>query len=285
MDGPLILAHALSKVRPKVFADGSRWQYYPQSDHDSKIACWAVAFELLERSSLLRSHVQAGKVVFGVNHPMNDFKTGRKKKLDLVIARPEGSAPQNGRVPQTLETLANKWSIPLTPDQQSRLRALPVAHVAPVGSVLMAMEAKVCMTAHIKSLPRLYDELNSSHLTIHGASSQALAVGLVTVNAAAQFISPGRNKRLAEGLPVVVSPHPPHAIVRTLEKLEEIPRRSGPGQEGFDALGIVLIDLRNDGSPVSVHTDPPAPQPGEVFHYEQMLNRIVHGYEVAFAHI
>ena len=57
----------------------------------------------------------------------------------------------------------------------------------PVGSVLLALEAKACMTAHIKALPRLYDELNSSQLTVHGAADQAIAAGLAIVNIATAF--------------------------------------------------------------------------------------------------
>ena len=37
------------------------------------------------------------------------------------------------------------------------------------------------MTAHTRALPRLYDELNSSHLCVHGASRQALAIGFVVI--------------------------------------------------------------------------------------------------------
>jgi hypothetical protein len=283
VDGPQILADGLSRPNPKASSDGNHWQYHSQSDRHSKIACWAVAFELLERSSLLRNHVSEGKVVFGVNHTMNDFKTGRRKKLDLVIARPSGEIPDES---PTLSTLAIKWGIPLAPVQLERLEALPTARIAPVGSVLVALEAKACMTAHIKSLPRLYDELNSSHLTIHGATSQALAVGFVMINAAETFISPGFNKHDLATTAPVVSHHPqPHYLQRTLDKVKEIPRRSGPGQEGFDALGIVVIDMQNDGSPVIVASEPPAPQPGEIFHYDQMLNRVVHGYDIAFTHI
>lgn len=283
MDGPQILARALSQPAAKADGNGNHWQYHSQSDRHSKVACWAIGFELLESSALMRSHVLAGKVVLGVNHTMNDFKTGRRKKLDLVIARPDGPVP--GDAP-TLSTLATKWGIPLDGDEQARLAALPQAPVAPVGNVLVALEAKACMTAHIKSLPRLYDELNSSHLTVHGASTQALAVGFAMVNAATSFVSPNLNKHDLAAVQPVVSEHPqPHYAQRTLDKLKEIPRRSGPGQEGFDALGIVLVDMHNDGTSVSVHSNPPAPAPGDLFHYDQMLNRVVHGYEVAFSHI
>jgi hypothetical protein len=282
MYGLEILVRALSQ--PAV-ADrhGNLWQYHSRSDRHSKVACWAVAFELLQRSALLRRHVAANKVVFGVNHAMNDFKTRRKKKLDLVIARPElPLADDTAR----LADLAARWDIVLTEEERALLATLPLPRVAAVGSVLVALEAKACMTAHVKSLPRLYDELNSSHLTVHGASEQALAVGFAMVNAATRFVSPGLNSHALATVVPVVSTHPqPRSAQRTVEKLCEIPRRSGPGQEGFDALGIVLVDMVNDGSPVTLHTAPPAPARGDVFSFEQMLDRVVHGYDVAFSHI
>lgn len=282
MDGPTILARALSTP---TIADkhGNVWQYHSRSDRHSKVGCWATAFELLEHTPLLRKHVHAGKVVFGVNHEMHDFKTGRKKKLDLVIATP--ASPLDSAA-LTLADLAARWAVPLTPKETARLNALPTAYVGPVGSVLVALEAKACMTAHIKALPRLYDELNSSHLTVHGASSQALAVGFAMVNEATTFVSPDLNRhKLAPGTTVVSKHEQPRWTERTIAKLTEIPRRSGPGQEGFDALGIVVVDMRNDGSVVKLPTAAPAPQPGSIFFYDQMVNRISNGYAVAFGHI
>src|SRR4051812_8165940 len=149
---------------------GNLWQYHSQSDRHSKAACWAVAFDLLRHSSLVRKHVADEKVVFGVNHSMVDFKTNRPKKLDLVIARPATSPPAQSS--DTLLTLAERWHLQLTKHERALLADLPTARVAPVGSVLVALEAKAAMTAHTKALPRLYDELNSSHVTVHGASEQ-----------------------------------------------------------------------------------------------------------------
>ena len=116
----------------------------------------------------------------------------------------------------------------------------------------MALEAKACMTAHNKSEPRLYDELNSSQQTIHGAADQAIAVGLAMVNIADTFISPGRQKGGVD--PVVTQHNQPAVTESVIEKLRELPRRTATGTEGFDALGIIVVDLRNDGSPVRVRT-------------------------------
>lgn len=227
MEGPLIVARTLSLPgTPDRF--GNVWQYHSRSDRHSKVACWAILFEMLQHSALLRRHAEAGRVVFGVNLP------------SLV----EG----------------------------------------PTSAVLVALEAKACMTAHIKALPRLFDELNSSHVTIHANTDSALAVGFAMVNASPTFVSSDLNKHDLAKMPAVISEHrQPLWATRTVAKLTELPRRAGRGQEGFDALGIVVVDMANDGTPVRVVDTPPAPKPADVFHYDQMMHRLSHQYETAYS--
>ena len=110
---------------------------------------------------------------------MRDFVHDRKKNLDLVLCTP-GETTTEG----DLLGLASDYDIVLTDEERAVLDGLPALVRAPVGSVMMALEAKACMTAHQRALPRLYDELNSSHLTVHGASEQAIAVGFTMINAA-----------------------------------------------------------------------------------------------------
>src|SRR5712691_12893105 len=99
MDGPEILVASLSVPQPRG-RTATRWQYHSRSDLHSKVACWGVCFDLLRQSSLLQRHVRSSKVVFGVNHEMRDFSTGRKKNLDLGLARPRGR--KVGHSPRTL---------------------------------------------------------------------------------------------------------------------------------------------------------------------------------------
>lgn len=283
MHGPEILARFLSEPGPPD-RYGQRWQYNSRSDRHSKVGSWGVAFDLLAQSGLLRSHATQGKVVLGVNHEMRDFATGRKKDLDLVIARPDGAVPVGG---PSFRSLIDHYGIPLTQAERAALAALPDLPVAPVGAVLVAMEAKACMTAHVKSLPRLYDELNSSHLCVHGASRQALAIGYVQVNNSTDFLSSVINsERLSVDLPVKVTTHrQPADTLRVIEKIGEIPRRSHREGNGFDAIGITVIDLRNDGSPVHLVTTPPAPPAGDNFHYDSMIVRMGNEYDTTFAHV
>lgn len=256
------------------------WQYHSRSDQHSKLACWAILFDLLQTSQLLRRHVAEGKVAFGINRQINDWATGRKKDLDLVIARGGGDTTTSF----DLAVLAEKWSVVLTDEEREILDGLPTSPEGTAGStVLVALEAKACMTAHIKALPRLYDELTSSHATVHGDSQNALAIGFVMINHSDTFISPGLQ---ATGL--TVSQHKqPDVTIRALDKVKEINRRSGPhsNQSGFDALGVLVVDLANDGSPVTLVTTLPAPQPNSDFHYDRMVTRCAHLYDSSFGNV
>jgi hypothetical protein len=282
MDGPEILVRSMSEP---IVVDkaGNRWQYHSRSDQHSKVACWALLFDLLHHCPLLSQHVATGKVGFGINHEMRDFKNNRKKDLDLVICTP-GSAKEKDHA--NYRDLVEEYGIRLTARQKAQLGEYPKLKRVPVGSVHMALEAKAAMTEHIKALPRLFDELNSSHLAIHGSADFAIAVGFAIVNFAATFVSVDRNKTSSPGHPKSVTKHTqPKATVRTIQKLEEIPRRTQGGVEGFDALGIVVIELRNDGTPVKIVTGPPAPGPNDVWHYDQMIRRIASLYAAKFGNV
>lgn len=285
MHGPDILTRFLSVPSPTPDKYGVHWQYHSRSDRHSKVGCWGVAFDLLCTSALMRAHATDDKVVLGVNHQMRDYRTGRKKDLDLVIARPHGPVPANGL---TFKSLVTRYNIVLTPEEQALLNDLPDIPVAPVGAVLVALEAKATMTAHVKSLPRLYDELNSSHLCVHGASAQALAIAYVQVNHSGTFVSPIINSRdISRGLTPEVSLHnQPRDTLRVLNKVAEIPRRTNHQDTGFDAIGVTVLNLINDGTtPVELVDAAPAPQQGDHFHYGSMIVRMAHEYDATFSAI
>lgn len=258
-------------------------QYHSRSDVHSKVVCWAIVFDLLQHSRVLRDHAEAGLIVFGINHEMRDFKAQRKKNLDLVIARPGTTDPTSKKTPRSFSELGEHFDVRLSDDQAGRLAALPVAHEGPVGSVLLALEAKACMTAHVRALPRLYDELNSSQLTVHGSSDQAVAAGLAMVNISDSFLSPDLNPLGLKQRSRVVSQHrQPDDAIRTVTKLRELPRRTRPGEEGFDALSILIVECKNDGTPVTIVSSAPAPALNDDYHYEQMVRRTASQYEFRF---
>ncbi len=216
----------------------------------------------------------------GLNHTMVDYETSRRKDLDLVIARSTGVV----EVPNTFSDLARIYSLPLDGLERAALDEIPILPRGPVGAVLIAVEAKACMTAHVRSLPRLYDELNSSHLCVHGASNQALAIGYVQVNASDQFASPIVNARRSEGVDPEINHHrQPNDLQRVLHKVAEIPRRGGAAGVGFDGIGITVLNLVNDGTSVDLIETPPAPNPNDAFHYSSMIVRMANEYDTRFS--
>ena len=276
MHGPQILVRSLSRPAIRQKASTYFWQYHSRSDRHSKIACWGILFDLLRESALLRRHFAEGLLAFGVNHEMRDFRVNRRKNLDLVVCTPRDTTG-TGR---TLADLLPKYAIELTRPELAEFSKLPSVREAPVGAVRIALEAKACMTEHVKALPRLHDELNSSHLSIHGAANHAIAVGFAMVNAADSFVSPDLNKLdLTTVRPVVTHHDQPRVSERVLEKLHQLPRRTKQTEEGFDAFGVVVVKCRNDGSPVTLVERPPAPQPGDIFDYGAMIRRAVDLYE------
>ena len=246
-------------------------------------------FDLLLHSPLLREHAGNARVGFGINCELSDFQTARKKNLDLVIARPARETPlgvkRGNRIKRPIITfvdLKDEYEVQLTRAEQELLDGIPSFRRVSVGTVCVALEAKAVMTAHIKALPRLHDELDSSHLTIHGHADHSIAAALATINAADTFISSDLNKvDLATQDPVVSRHEQPKDTDRTIEKVLEIRRRTRPGEQGFDALGIMLVKLRNDGSPCAIVAGDHAGALRQ-YDYAALIERVTSQYHAKF---
>lgn len=257
------------------------WQYHSRSDAHSKAACWGIVYDLLTSCPLLREHVENGKVGFGINHEMRDFRMNRKKDLDLVICTPRGVLDDGA---ETFSDLVGRYGIALESSEIAGLASLPALKRSAVGTVLVALEAKACMTAHIKACPRLYDELSSSFQTILGDTKNAVAAAFVTINAASEFVSPVVNKETKKSAALKFSAHQqPKDAARVLEKIKELPRRSGEDGIGFDALGVLFVDCRNDGTEVKiVDALPDGTVVDAILTYQAMISRIAAMYSSRF---
>lgn len=282
MNGPDIFARSLSSTSI-LDKFGNSWQYHSRSDRHSKIACWAILFDLLESCRLFRKHVESGEVGFGINHEMCDFKNNRKKNLDLVICKPaEGPVPT-----RTFASMARDFGVQLTNGEAARLSCLPTFRQRRVGAVLLALEAKACMTEHIKARPRLYDELSSSYQTILGDTKNAIAAAFVTINVADTFISPDRNRRSLQERPPDANRHKqPKVAFDVVDKIKELPRRSNEDENGFDAIGVCMINCRNDGSKVDIVEEfSDGYCLDAILYYDTMIDRIAHWYSTRFRSI
>lgn len=280
MFGERILARSLSI--PSVEDDfGNLWQYHSRSDRHSKVACWGVLFDLIQSCPLLAEHVASDKVTFGINHPMTDFVSGRKKNLDLVICTPRTEKPKKKL--RTFRSLAQEFDITLSPDEQAILEALPKFTEGPVGDVLLALESKACMTAHTKAAPRLFDELSSAAQCINGSAEGAIAVGHAMINCATTFVSSDRNKRSSKEGDFEVSQLPqPASWHKTLATIRRLAVRGHATERGYDAIGITALNLSNDGSVVSIPPSPPSLPQDDPLNYERMIRRVAGIYDARF---
>lgn len=241
-------------------------------------------FDLLLHCPLLRRHAHDEKIAFGINHTMIDFASDRKKDLDLVVCTPVGHASEES-APQakTFSQLAEKYEIELTVEERQALVDLPVLRRRDVGEVLLALEAKAAMGAQVRAGPRLYDELTSAWQCINGASPNAVAIALGMVNASSEFVSPKMNHaRLTLAERVVGYEAQPNGVNHVQKRFRDLRVRGHMTETGYDAVGVVTVIARNDGTPVTLAAVPPALSRGDSQDYHTMIHRAAGLYDGRF---
>jgi hypothetical protein len=233
------------------------YRYHPRSDEHSKRLCALVLDDLQSVCPLLTQHLASGEVVAGINAQV-EFPGGKVKTLDLAIGEP-------------------------APGGSEALRLIGTDTNARIGRVRFSCEAKQCMTEHSKTKPRIFDELSSSHQIIHHGQPDAIATGLVVVNAASRFASPLRQEALPAEL--VFSSHRQPAVTHDMvHHLRGLTRRTGVGEVGFDAFATIVVDCDNVG-PCTLHAGTPAPQPGDPDDYRTFLRKVAELYTERYSRI
>lgn len=284
MIGPEIIRATMSAEREYGTGENMRiWQYHSRSDYHSKVAAVALMIDLLQESPELREHVDAGMVGFDVNPKMRD-STNREKTLDMRFGRIDDAIPR--RRARTLERLVEDYEMELTDEQWAIVRSLPAVKEAYSKQELVVLENKACMTAFSKAAPRLRNELEGAVAAVNATDKRAVAGGLVLVNAADTFVSPVfRDNGYAEKEQRRPSHHmQPEDAQRAVQKLQNIRTRTSTDELGFDALGVLVLDAKNDGSTWTLVEDPRfgAPQPRDVWHYTKVVQKMAKLYRDRF---
>lgn len=274
MVGPEILARTMSVATARG-KDARRWQYHSRSDAHSKVACWTLLFDLMVNCDVLHGAAAANKIGFGINHvmvgPIN-------KTLDLVVTWDPGAGERPGR---SFADLVDAYAIELTGAERSILETLPrlpESSAGDVAEVAIALEAKACMTEHVKSLPRLHAEILATGYLAKLAVRDCIAVSYSLVNAAPFFLTPSQDGRRNKH----VQPSDAHRVVKMLS--EAIPTRASTPEYGYDAIGITVVDCRNDGSQVTVvENSAIGPMRNEHTNYERMVRNLCSQFRARFA--
>jgi hypothetical protein len=247
---------------------GFVYRYHPRSDAHSKELCRLVLEDLIAACMPLRAHAGEDRIVYGINCLYTFPVSGKTKTLDLIVAkgRPEGGAERIGGVIAPAAVLGTV-----------KVGNRKVKQLA-IERVLLSCESKAAMTEHVKSKPRLFDELSSSHEIVHQGDPEAIAAGITVVNIAKTFVSPTRQK----GGNLVVTQHrQPDVARQVVEHLRGLPLRTDQSGAGFDAYATIVIDCDNQ-QVASLWTGPPAPQPGDRDHYDTFLAALSRAYEHRF---
>ena len=133
-----------------------------------------------------------------------------------------------------------------------------------VSEVAVAVEAKACMTEHIKSLPRLHAEILATGCLAKLAEPSCISVSYTLVNAAPSFVSPSGHGEVNRHN----QPEDARRVVRMLATA--VPTAGKSSEYGYDVIGTTVVDCRNDGSPVTVVQGAPTPSLNDHTHYERM---------------
>lgn len=227
------------------------FRYHPRSDEHSKSLCKMILNDFIRACPLLADHIRNGTVVCAINTEF-DFN-GKTKTLDLAIGEPADPV-----MPTTLDS--------------------PLSSKVRMSHIRFSCEAKQTMTEHSKSIPRLFDELSSSHAIVH-REPNAIAAGIVVVNIADRFASPTRQQATGE---LIFTAHTqPYVAARVIEKLSQLTMSSAESAHGFDAFAVVTVNCDNVGT-CTLHTETPSPQGGHIHHYQTFINQISSLYATRF---
>lgn len=276
MRGPDILARTMSVATTRGSSERP-WQYHSRSDNHSKVACWTVLFDLMRECDVFRQHVAEGRIGFGINFvmvgPIN-------KTLDLVVTRVPATRAPTRRI--VFSDLVAQYGIQLDAEDRAILAGLPrmegESRTDDASEVAIALEAKACMTEHSKSLPRLHAEILATGYLARRAQPHCITVSYSMVNASETFVTPSGKGKVNRH----VQPDDARRVVDMLAKA--VPLQAESRDVGYDVVGAIVVDCRNDGSPVTVLGSAPAPdRRTSHLHYERMINGLCSQYRGRFS--
>jgi len=222
-------------------------RYHPRSDKHSNALADAIVGDLLRHCTVMAEAAVVGRIVYSKNV---DVRAGTADwNVDLVI----GAAPLAAEAPE-----------------KGRIQAESPA------SVQIAIEIKSVMTEHRKAVKNRKRDLEAHHEHVHNVDRNAIAAGVLVINAADRFQSPLRRD-------ATVHRNPDRLVEHCISELRSVASRGGATGYGLEAkCAIVLAHTNLEGDQTRYVTRRPAPEPGDPLHYDSFVRRICDLYRERF---
>lgn len=194
---------------PQGFVDHLRTAgYHPRSDKHSNCLAESIASDLFERCECIQRHARDGKIVYSLNFVL---RAGTAEwNVDLVVGPPAVPAEFVGpHIP------------PGTPSR-----------------AWIAVELKAVMTEHRKAVKNRKRDLEAHHEHVHNVNKEAIAGGVVIINASESFRSPLRSDSTAHRNPASLVEH-------CIDELRSVSARGGSTGYGLEAKCALIVSVDN----------------------------------------
>jgi hypothetical protein len=204
--------------------------------------------DLLHESEVVREAAQKGEIVYQEDYTVGDGDS--KWNTDLVIGPPK-------------EDVQIEFG-----EDRSMIEAEP-------SEVWFAIDAKSVMTEHGKARRNRQRDINSFADIIHSHFPGAVTGGILLINFADRFRSPLRD----EG-DITDHDRINELVQETVDIFRDIERAQGEVSPNVDGVGCVVVEHTNidDDHESRLVTDPPAPQPGDIVHYEEFVEIVAEAF-------
>lgn len=182
----------------------------------------------------------------------------------------------------TIRTAGTDWNVDLVIgvpqlDFHPPERFTGITHAAP-STVQIAIEIKSVMTEHRKAIRNRKRDLEAHHEHVHRYHPQAIAGGVLVVNAASTFCSPLR------GVNDITFHRDPDSLVRVcIDQMRAVSERRSITDYGLEAKAVIVVDMDNQNlATTRFVTRSPAPTVGDPLHYDAFIQTVCRLYTERF---
>ena len=220
--------------------------YHPRSDKHSNALARAIVVDLIANCAHIQKKAAAGELVFDLNFPL--LAGTAEWNVDLVFGPPQ-------------------LGISAPPTTESIVQHRP-------SRVEIAIEIKSVMTEHRKAIKNRKRDLEAHHEHVHNYDDQAIAGGVIVINASDTFKSPLRPASTAHKNATKLVEH-------CIAELRSVSHRGGVKGYGLEARCaiVVSVDNVNHLSGKYVNDIPPV---GDPLQYDAFVRAICESYSRRF---